>query len=934
MGLIKRKAITLMTAVLLFTQVNSVFASDVFHQKVESQRLSRGVTQEHIQRFSKDGWLNANVLYVDLTDTSIGLDFLQSSNGLTTKETVSSMAKKKENVIGAINADFFYVQNPDSPMGVMIKDGKMISNPVMVNNFASLYVTTENSGFANYLTAQMKLITDKGKEIEVKAVNKITWQYRSITVIDRNWGTMTPGSAADRPDHVEVIVVNHQVVEVRKGQPAVEIPQDGFVIYATGEQGAVLENNLQVGDMVELKVTMTPDIEGIKFAIGGGTLLVKDGQVVSNFTQDVSGNHPRTAVGITKDRKQLILVAVDGRHTSYKGLNGANMAKLMIELGSYEAIMMDGGGSTTMVTRPLGEFTPTMVTTPSDGSERRVINGLAVVSTASSNEVGGILGDMKHPYVFVNTPKTINIKAYDTYYNPLVPEVSQISLAVVQGKGTVSGNQVIPQEPGEMIVEVSYQGAKTQVKLQALDTPAYLEVTPGAIQLAEGGTRTLTVKGVSALGYQAEIDVNAIQWKDLNGLGTVSNGVYTAGNRKGESILEGKLGDAIVQIPVSIGTQEQVVDSFNQLTLTFSGYPQAVTGGITLTNNGRNGGTAVTLNYDFTQGEGTRAAYMNYGDGALKLPGTPNKIGIWVYSDAQSTQWIRGRIVDANGKQHVLDWSKGVDWTGWKYLEATVPTEVVAPVKLDRIYVAEIDEAQKVKGTLTFDDLQVSYAGSSISGVTTRVIKDPLYRKYDQQGSQFLIHSGVKLQKETLLDRVVVNNLVSKANRKGTQAIFTGAIDEAIAKKITNSYLKAGNGYSKQELEGLLLLSMDNSKNGFRATDFNQWPWLKQALENNKQENIILLLPKPITGKDGFTDTLEAELLMEMLNKQVAAGRNVFVIYPGSSFLVEVKDGIRYITTGAYNSAPQGKMPSEANQYVEFNLTGKTLTYQIKSIFE
>ena len=44
--------------------------------------------------------------------------------------------------------------------------------------------------------------------------------------------------------------------------------------------------------------------------------------------------------------------AVDGRQTASIGLTLKEMAQFMQSIGAYNAINMDGGGSTTMVARP------------------------------------------------------------------------------------------------------------------------------------------------------------------------------------------------------------------------------------------------------------------------------------------------------------------------------------------------------------------------------------------------------------------------------------------------------------------------------------------------------------------------------------------------------------------------------------------------------
>lgn len=82
-------------------------------------------------------------------------------------------------------------------------------------------------------------------------------------------------------------------------------------------------------------------------AISGGSLLVSQGQVVSAGDNQAE---PRTAVGLDQRRRELLLVVVDGRQPGYsEGLTLAELAELMIELGAYEAINLDGGGSSTLV---------------------------------------------------------------------------------------------------------------------------------------------------------------------------------------------------------------------------------------------------------------------------------------------------------------------------------------------------------------------------------------------------------------------------------------------------------------------------------------------------------------------------------------------------------------------------------------------------------
>lgn len=88
--------------------------------------------------------------------------------------------------------------------------------------------------------------------------------------------------------------------------------------------------------------------------------------------------HPRTAVGLSKNRRSLLLVVVDGRREEVPGLTLPELAALMVEVGACTAVNLDGGGSSALWLRDR------IVNRPSDGVERAVANHLGVVAAGSS----------------------------------------------------------------------------------------------------------------------------------------------------------------------------------------------------------------------------------------------------------------------------------------------------------------------------------------------------------------------------------------------------------------------------------------------------------------------------------------------------------------------------------------------------------------------
>jgi hypothetical protein len=112
-------------------------------------------------------------------------------------------------------------------------------------------------------------------------------------------------------------------------------------------------------------------------ALGGHQTLVKDGEAVTHTDATVE---PRTAVGFTANNK-LYFVVVDGRKYDYSyGINFTDLGQLMHALGAVESINLDGGGSSTFLTRNPLESVYQVRNRPSDGTPRAVANGWAIVA--------------------------------------------------------------------------------------------------------------------------------------------------------------------------------------------------------------------------------------------------------------------------------------------------------------------------------------------------------------------------------------------------------------------------------------------------------------------------------------------------------------------------------------------------------------------------
>ena len=108
--------------------------------------------------------------------------------------------------------------------------------------------------------------------------------------------------------------------------------------------------------------------DGARHVVSGAEMVLTDGQVTGT-APDVA---PRACIGIDRDGKRLTLLACDGRRADWSvGLTGAQLGQVMLELGCWRALNLDGGGSATMVMRDATSETgeAKLVNRPSDGHD-------------------------------------------------------------------------------------------------------------------------------------------------------------------------------------------------------------------------------------------------------------------------------------------------------------------------------------------------------------------------------------------------------------------------------------------------------------------------------------------------------------------------------------------------------------------------------------
>lgn len=459
--------------------------------------ITPGITLTKIQEFHSDQSISYSYIKADLTDENTKLKLLKSENGIDVVDTVNNLAKTEEDVVAAINGDFFSIQsgNKGFSLGIEIEDGALNQSPINPSTMATV-AYLDNTLAMSYLDFNISIVAPNGESNAIRHLNKHTTYYGDILMYTKGFnGGMSPAPGGEV---VEVLVDDGKIVEFRRNMPPVEIPENGCVLVISEGVNMFLANNFNVGDEVEFEYNISPDIKEAEVAFGGGAMLVEDGAEVSEFSHTVSGYQPRSAIGVTEDGKTMYIVAVDGRQDISRGMSMPQLAKLMVSLGCHNAVNLDGGGSTNMVASTM--WNPEIHTVNSKTENRKVINAIGLTYTAESDgKVKNIELKTDKDTVFVGHPVKVSVAVYDSNMRPVSDKVDLSS-----DYGTIKDGVFIPERSGEAIVKAKCGGVSAQTSVYVVDTVAGIE-TDSYIRLENGGNSEFTINAFDSMGHYVSV---------------------------------------------------------------------------------------------------------------------------------------------------------------------------------------------------------------------------------------------------------------------------------------------------------------------------------------------------------------------------------------------------------------------------------------------
>ncbi len=328
--------------------------------------VASGATYQRWDRLDSRGQQRIHVLSVDLTQKGVRLDQIDAPT-VPARDRMKRLVTKSGAFAG-VNGDFFDISDTGAALGVAatrkggIRQGR-------VQGWNSTFYQVNGS----YRIGELPLVAKvkNRPNVVITHVNSPQIDPHGLGVYTSQWGTTSGARVLPwGVKRTREVVIRGGKVRSNKRKLSTGTPIRGRVLVGTGRSVDQLKK-LKVGKKIAVRFRLKGRP---KMAISGDRplLLASQRVVVDDMIM-----HPRTAVGIDQDGKQLFFVTIDGRQSFSRGATMVELANLMTELGAEDALNLDGGGSTTMVA-PNRSGAVTVRNSPSDGQQRLVPNGIGL----------------------------------------------------------------------------------------------------------------------------------------------------------------------------------------------------------------------------------------------------------------------------------------------------------------------------------------------------------------------------------------------------------------------------------------------------------------------------------------------------------------------------------------------------------------------------
>ncbi|MBN3524261.1 phosphodiester glycosidase family protein [Paenibacillus apiarius] len=646
--------------------------------------------------------------------------------------------KEGNRVIAAINGDF-YDMTTGVPLGLFMGGGEILVSPPAPTDWYAFGLKNDGTTIYGLSPALKRTLHIGGKDIEISEINRMRENSSKLNLYTSSFHTSTMTN--NLGDEVVLDIVSGEVksgsalklkvADIRKDKGNTPLSPGKVVLSASGTYRNALQG-LKVGDEVTAQFELEEAWKDVKMAIGGVAQLLKDGDLQP---QDDKALYPRVAIG-TKADGSIVMIEIDGRAPGFsEGVSYDDLAKVMKDIGVVNALCLDGGGSSTFVVKLPGEPVRKLLNRPSDGGERKTANGILLVNKAPEGAASKLVVQPNMERVLVGSSYSLKSAGVDANGHPAaITGTPQWSADPALGAFDANGTFTAGQTAGEADVTVTANGLTGKGRVEVVKELTELRFPDTVKSYAPGEKAAMQVTAVRD-GQEIVADNRQFAWRVEGPIGSIDEqGVFVAAN---ESEKSGKIivsyGGIEASMEVTVGQPPVILEDFEDgvgryKEVSGARYKSVLVSEETGEDFVRFGSKAAKLKYDFTDTVGISGAYLEAKDPAsqIEIPGYPEKISVWVYGDGKK-HWLRGQLRDANNGAvdlNFTDEKEGLDFEGWKYLEADVPKGKPLPLRMTMpIRYMETKNDNKTDGEIYIDQIRALY-GPATDDMDPPILKD------------------------------------------------------------------------------------------------------------------------------------------------------------------------------------------------------------------
>lgn len=543
--------------------------------------IGPGVTQSKLVFSTSGRSFNAFVLDMNADEaTNVRVKVDVGRDSCNTAEAITSIAKRKTNAntqyLGGINGDFFITSSFANqhefgsrilgyPNMSCITEGKIVAPDMIdITSRENALIVGSEGMWIDATDLKYRVLNNAGDiVVDATAVN-YPRRDEEMVVYNSYMGKYTKTSPQGRELVLRLAdgakwAVNKSVKFIvdsdwHSGQSA--IPADGIVISCGPKYSNDFIDGLKKGDVVKLKIVLAlPAFSKLKPNVlevcGGDVRILKENVTTTSAIRWIntpSAKYSRSLVGYSEDRKHTVMCAVDASGNS-SGVTYYEAADVMRALGCWDALDLDGGGSTAIWSHSHG-----IINNLRDGSERAVGNGLFfVLDDAKGTEVKTIRF-MDHaitlPRYAMYRP---TVYGYNEQGQLINLDLKNFTLEAAEDFGTVSedGNSILVTGTGAHTLTARSGDMTATINVLVDGSAAAQSKVPAYI--LDGHHDQALVLEAAVGNVMMEVAARAYTWSvaDQSVVSIDAEGVMK-GLANGTTVVTGVLGDSRIEVPVTV----------------------------------------------------------------------------------------------------------------------------------------------------------------------------------------------------------------------------------------------------------------------------------------------------------------------------------------------------------------------------------------------